>query len=339
MANQVERHLITSVDQWMGLRKRDVTASVVGALFGVHEYKSIYELWHELTGGPTLPRASNELMERGNDFEEAVGKRVGRDHPEWKIRKARHYYRHPGLRLGATPDFLMTNRNGNRGVLQVKTVSPFSFKRRWTDTLVPQWIILQTLVEMMLTQSTWGIICAAEIGDNVYRRHYYEVPRNARAERRIRETVAAFWRAVEAGEVPKPDYVRDGALIAAMTMHAKKGSIVDLRADNRMPLILSERARLKSEIEKREKELEAVETEIKDKLGENETALVNGWTVKVPEVSVAAYTREVKAYSYRKINAKRDESAPDVPEPMLPLKGEEALEIITGLASKLRGES
>jgi predicted phage-related endonuclease len=312
---RVERHLIVTHAQWMDLRQHDVTASVVGSLFGVHEYKSLFELWHEITGGPRVTKPPNELMERGTDFEEAIAKRVGREHPEWKIRKARHYYRDSKLRLGATPDFLMTSRDGHRGILQVKTVNPYSFKRRWTETIAPQWIILQTLTEMILTRSTWGIIVAAEIGDNTYRRHYYEVPRNERAERRIKETVAAFWRAVDAGEVPKPDYVRDGALIAAMTMHAKKGSIVDLRTDNRMPLILSERARLKDEIEKREAQLKALETEIKDKLGENETALVNGWTVKVPEVAVAAYVREVKAYSYRKINAKRDEAAPE-PQPI-----------------------
>jgi predicted phage-related endonuclease len=314
----IERRIITSINEWLAWRRNDVTASVVGALFGVHEYKTIFELWNDVTG-TTPPRAENKLMRRGRKWERTVADVVMEEHPDWKLRKANVYLRDPRLRLGATPDYFLTLPNGQRGVLQIKVINPMSFRRRWSETTAPQWIVLQTLVEMMLSKATFGVIAAMEVdgyNDDV---HYYDVPRHAAAERRIRETVAAFWRTVESGAIPKPDYNRDGALLAAMHPHAKPGAVIDLRHDNRMPQILDERAKLKAELDAKKAALAALDTEIKQKLGENEIALVNGWTVKCKEIQVAAYEKKVEAYSYRKLDCTREEAAPE-PEPAEPTK-------------------
>jgi len=315
MPNQIEKRLIGSKEEWKAWRRRDVTASVIGALFGVHRYKTVYDLWNDVTGTAPPPLPQNvELMERGTEFEEAVANIVRREHPEWRIKKARHYYRDPALRMGATPDYLMTNPVGQRGILQVKIVNRWSFNRYWTETVAPQWIVLQTLTEMILTRSTWGMIVAYEWDDNRHRPpHYYEVPRNLKAEQRLKNAVVAFWRAIDAGEIPKPDYVRDGALIAAMYPHAKPGSVVDLRHDNRMPEILDARAQLKAEIAEKAAALEALENEIKDKVGENEIALVRGWTVKLKEIKETV-VKEYVRNAYRRLDVKRDEAKPE-PEP------------------------
>jgi len=311
----IERRPIVSISEWLAWRRQDVTASVVGALFGVHEYKTIFGLHADVTGCGEKITVESGVMERGRDFETGIAKRVAREHPEWKIRSPNAYFRDPALRLGATPDFLIRSRTGHRGVLQVKLVNPFSFRRRWTPDLAPQWIVLQTLVEMILTRATFGVIAAYESdGYGTRALHYYDVSRHAKAEKRIRDAVTAFWRAVDQGEMPKPDYGRDGSLIAAMYPTAKPGSTVDLRHDNRMPEILSERAKLKAEIDAKEKALKALDAEIKDKLGENEAALCTGWSVTLKQINVNGYTKEVAAYSYRKLDCKRDEAAPE-PEP------------------------
>jgi len=310
----IERRPIVSVEQWLDWRKLDVTASNVGALFGCHQYKTIFGLYADKTGGGEA-QADSALMERGRDFEIAIGKRTGRDHPDWKIRPANVYFRDPELKLGATPDFFIRTRDGRRGVLQTKLVNPFSFRRYWTPELPPQWIALQTLTEMMLSRATFGLIaCCESDGYGTHEMHYYEVPRVAKAELRIREAVARFWQAVRIGEFPKPDYGRDGGLIAAMYPTAKPGSVVDLRHDNRMPEILSERDKLKAEIAAKTAQVEALEAELKDKVGENETALCSGWTVTLKEVK-AALVKEYTRKAYRKINAKRDEAAKE-PEPV-----------------------
>ena len=321
MANVIERRVINSIPEWLEWRRHDVTASVVACLFGEHEYKTIFELWSEITSGVPVAHKETKLMRRGRRWEPVVCEAVRDERPDWKLRKANVYLRDPSLKLGATPDFFLTLPTGARGVLQSKIVNPAAFRQKWTETTAPKWIVLQTLTEMMLARATFGVIAALEIGpydEDVL--HLYEVPRHPVAEKRIKDAVIAFWRAIAAGEVPKPDYARDGALIAAMHAQAKKGSVIDLRGDNRMPQILSDRARVKAEIAEKEAVLKALDTEIKDKIGENEIALVNGWTVKVPQINVDAYVREVKAYSYRKIDAKRDEAAP---EPM-PAKEESA---------------
>jgi hypothetical protein len=46
----VEKIAIINEAQWLALRKEDVTASVAGALLGVHEYTTAYGLWAQKTG-------------------------------------------------------------------------------------------------------------------------------------------------------------------------------------------------------------------------------------------------------------------------------------------------
>ena len=40
------------LDYWLELRKHDLTASDVPAVFGVHAYRSALRVWHEKAGSP-----------------------------------------------------------------------------------------------------------------------------------------------------------------------------------------------------------------------------------------------------------------------------------------------
>ena len=43
----IETRQITSRDEWLQWRKQDITASVIGALFNVHPYKTALQLYVE----------------------------------------------------------------------------------------------------------------------------------------------------------------------------------------------------------------------------------------------------------------------------------------------------
>ena len=318
MVTRIERLKITSTEEWLAWRERDVTASVAAALFGAHQFETIYGLHARVTGSmPQKPDST--AMLRGREMQSVVGKQVAREHPNWRIRECRHYYRDPVARLGATPDFFIRTAEGKRGVLQAKTTNPQAFRRSWSDTTVPGWILIQTLVEMMLTRSSFGVIAALEVGDYKFQLHEYEVPRHAGAEKRIRDAVAAFWLSVNAGEIPKPDYTRDGALIAALNANAVPDKEIDLRTDNRMPELLKELDGLKLLQSDLEEKRRSVESEIKAKIGDAEIALVNGWRVTLKQINKKAYL--VKETSYRQLRVVHDDVAPDTSD--IPEAGEE----------------
>ena len=102
----VDRIPITSREQWLELRKANVTASTVGALFGVHPWQTIAGL-HAEKCGMELPGPDPEsaVIRRGNALETVVAAEVAKQQPEWRIRKNDLYLRDVHARIGATPDF------------------------------------------------------------------------------------------------------------------------------------------------------------------------------------------------------------------------------------------
>jgi predicted phage-related endonuclease len=288
------------------LREHDVTASRIGALFGCHPYETLAGL-AMAKRGVVLPDHDSAVLRRGRILESAVAAAVREEKPTWRVAKLNIYLRDRLLRLGATPDFAVTDEQGRRGILQAKTVAPLEFKRHWSDGVPPFWITLQCLTESMLDDAAIGYV-AALVVDYTCPLHIFEIPRHAGAEARIRQRVAEFWQDVEAGREPKIDYERDGALVAAMYPHHVEGKAIDLRHDNRMPELLAARDALAERIRESEADKDVIENEIKSKIGDAETAIVPGWRVSLREQHRKEHT--VRASSFRVLRtAKEQEKA------------------------------
>lgn len=302
MAPRIERHPVRP-GELHPLRGNDVTASVLGVLFGCHPYETLAGL-AAAKRGVKLPDLDLPVQRRGRILESAVAEAVRMEKPAWRVAKMHVYLRDARARLGATPDFAVTDDSGRRGLLQAKTVGPQEFKRHWSDGVPPFWITLQCLTECMLDNADLGYV-AALVVDWTCPLHLFEVPRHAGAEQRIRERVAEFWRDVDAGKEPQIDYERDGALVAAMYPHHVEGKSVDLRHDNRMPEILAELETAKATISEAKKRCDALETEARAKIGDAETALVAGWRVSLRE----QFRKEhlVRASSFRVLRTAREQ--------------------------------
>jgi predicted phage-related endonuclease len=304
----IERRIITSEAEWLAWRKHDVTAGTVGALFGLHPYETIYGLHAKVRGVELPERAMSSVMARGIELQELVGRYVQRAHPDWKLRAANSYFRHTQLRLGGTPDFFCTEirpTGRRRGIVEAKTVASAQFKRYWTDG-APAWISLQCLTCMMLARAEFGLIAALEIKPwGAPELHEFEVPRHEAAEARIRDGVQRFWHDVEAGNTPKADFTRDAALITAMHATATPGKTIDLRSDNRVHELLAEREKVKADCDTAEARCKEIDIEIKQKIGDAEIALVNGWRVTLKTVQKKEHF--VRASTYRQLRAVKDD--------------------------------
>lgn len=299
---KVQRFRITSREQWLALRAGDVTASGVGALFGLHPYQTPMGLFAEKTG--VLREDEDTIaMRRGRLLEDAVARAYQEKHPSYKIIKAKHYLRAVDLRLGATPDFIMIDEQRRRAALQAKTVAPLAFKRSWTDTTAPTWISLQCLTEAMLMRADYGVIAALVVDGYHFDLHEYFVPRHEAAERRIREGVAKFWDDVGAGRTPEFQ-AADRALVAVMYPREQPGTTIDLRGDNELPHLLRRRERYKNLIEQMTDRQREIETRLMAQMGTHEAALVNDWRITFKQQHRKEYT--VKATEFRVLRIARD---------------------------------
>jgi predicted phage-related endonuclease len=306
----VQRIPITSREQWLELRKQDVTASAIGALFGVHPWQTIAGLYAEKCGMDLpAPDPESSVIRRGNALESVVAAEVAKLRPEWLINKNAEYLRDSHARIGATPDFWIDGDPRGRGVLQTKTIGSYAFKKYWAgdygeDPSPPLWIILQNATEVMLADAAFGAVGVLVLGDFAFDCHVIEVPRHKPTEHHIRVAVNLFWQALDAGQVPTIDYERDGDLVKLMYPREAEGKIIDLRGDNRIQELCEIRARNAAMIAVAEKEKKAAETEMRAKIGDAEIAIVNGWKISLKTTHRPEIVQ--KAVDYRVLRSVRE---------------------------------
>lgn len=305
MSMPIEQHRVTDRALWLERRKQAVNASEIGALFGCHPYKTQFGLYAEKTGIASGGMPDNAVLRRGRLLESAAAEAVRELRPNWVIEKALDYLYCPERRMGATPDFFVRCPQRGLGVLQTKVVSRDIFERDWTPELPPAWINLQVQQEMLLAGVTWGAIGALIVDPWKWPCWVYEQDAHRILHSAMEARVSQFWESIASGEAPAMDYGRDGDVLKIVAPQ-DNGEILDLRSDNRIPEVLARREALKALIAGTKphlEELEALETEIKAKLGQALGARLPGWEVKCPTVIRKAYI--VKETTYRKLSVKR----------------------------------
>jgi predicted phage-related endonuclease len=291
----IERIEITSRDQWLNLRKPDVTASVVAALFGAHPYTSALKLYLTYSG-IEFDQADDRVLRRGRLMEPAVALAVSEERADWKIEKCDSYYRDPELHLGATPDFFIHGDPRGLGVLQTKTAAPHIFERDWEGgATVPFWIQLQVLTEAMLTEAAFGAVAVLRVDAFDLALAIVEVPRHPAAEQRIKAAVAQFWEDVAAGREPDPDYGKDAELLKVIAPHEVVGTTVDLSGDNELPALLDQRAEIMTAMKGFEARKDEIETAIKFRMRDAESVVgLPDWNITWKTTHRAEYVMKAK---------------------------------------------
>jgi predicted phage-related endonuclease len=287
----IERRPITNREEWLAWRREDVTASVVGALFGAHPYTTSLRIYAEKRG-VEFPDADNKVMRRGRWLEPAVAKAVEELRPEWKLEAPNVYLRDPDLRLGCTPDFYIHDPVRGLGVLQCKTVAPSVYARDWLGgSEIPFWIVLQTLTECMLADASFGAVAALLVDAHNMDCAILEVPRHADSELKILVAVRNFWRNVADGIEPDPDFSRDAELIKALLPRESPGKQIDLSGNNELPAMLDERARQMAIIKVADEICFEIENKIRFLMGDAESVTgLADWRITHKTQKRAGYT-------------------------------------------------
>ena len=306
MTNTIEVIAISSREQWLSLRKQDITASVAGALLGVHEYTTPYALWASKTGHIEEEVDETPAMRRGRRLEPIALEELSDLRPTWAVKASRFYYRDPAARLGATPGAFASCPERGLGIVHVKTVERMIFRKKWRDAEtgeieLPLWIAVQAIVEAHLTGAKWACVVATIVGHGIDL-EIIEVPIHAGVIERVRTAVRDFWEMVARGETPAPDYGRDGAIIERL-FRTDDGGTLDLTTDNALPALLAERERLSDEKSAAERRLKEIKAEILAKIGSATFAEVaGGRLITAKTVHRKGYV--VNASSYRDVRIK-----------------------------------
>jgi putative phage-type endonuclease len=291
----IEKWPISDRTSWLARRKDFLTASDVPAVAGVDPFRTPFDIYADKAGG-MAPVTENAAMRRGRLFENAALEYLREDYPDWRVLRPNVFIADSETRLGCTPDALTEDEDGGLTNLQIKTISRPSFDK-WNGT-PPLGYRLQVCTENLLLDAATGYLVVLVVSNYDAELHLFEVPRHAAVEARIKDLAIEFWDNIAHGRRPAPDYTRDGETIAAMFPRQEPGKALDLSGDNRLAKILPQREDLKDTIDGARKELEALDAEVKFKIGDAEAAELPGWrlTWKAEhrnEYTVAASDRRV----------------------------------------------
>lgn len=306
----IEQIEITHRDQWLKMREPDITASVAGALLGVHDYTTALELWGLKTGRLAPDEKENEAMKRGRLLEPVAIEMVREDRPKWMVAQGKHYFRDTDRRIGATPDAFVADEEGRKGIIQVKTTTPYSF-RKWMGEdgeppQVPLWIAVQAIVEAKLTKADFAKVAVMVVGFGLDL-HILDVPIHDAVYEKLSEKVAQFWDCVEKGEELPADFSKDGEILRAMYPE-DDGTEIDLSLDNRILELVEDRISLKAQIKEREEAVKEIDAEVMEKIGDHSAALLStgqritwktqhrkAYSVEATDFRVLRYPRKVSS--------------------------------------------
>ncbi len=208
------------------LRKSHVGASEVAALFGLHPFKTSFELWHEKSGNlESADISQNPRVKAGVFLEAGIGAWVAHE-TGWNVRKVTAYAQHPTIAgMGCTPDYEADGHPTREGVgtVQIKNVDSLVF-RGWEDG-PPMVYQLQVQHEIACGGYAWGAL-GILVGGNDLR--IFEYDRHPGAIAKLEAAVAEFWRTVHAGEAPDPDFARDLDALRELYRETNTGEVLDL---------------------------------------------------------------------------------------------------------------
>jgi hypothetical protein len=303
---------------WHALRRQDITASVAAALLGAddpesqHAYATPYQLYMLATGA-IEPEALDEEgpVLRGILMEEPAVKLLRRRNPTWIVRhnsgEGRVYYRDRAARIGATPDVIVNDPQRGLGVVQIKSVGEFAFRKKWVgedkEVVPPLWIAVQAVVEASVVPgAVWAAVAPFRVTDGGLDMPLIDIPLHAGIMTKLRAEVTDFWRRVRENDPYDPDFGRDGELIARLYAE-DDGETVDLSDHQRIGGLITQREELKE----REavgnaaaKERKAIDAEIIFALGNAARGrLADGRVVEAKTVRRGGY--EVAPSSYRTV--------------------------------------
>jgi len=306
----IERIPIESREQWLALRAGNIGASEVSALLGVNPFLTIFELWARKSGLVTADIADNPAMRRGRLMEPIALQMLAEDRPDWTVEPnpipGGVYYQDAEMRLAATPDAFVTSPSRGRGLAQVKSIAPSTFKREWQldgdAPEVPLGYAVQTICEAHLSGAEWACVVALVV-DHGIRIEVIDVPLHSALIARIKAAAADFWEMVDEGLEPPADYGRDAAVIEQL--FAKPEEIeIDLTAENKLPELVAEYVTLGKSIGELTEQRKARRAEILHRLGNASAARIATGRITAKSIKRAAYV--VAESSYRSIKFRED---------------------------------
>ena len=323
--------------EWKRLRVEDVTSTDAAALFDCSPYLTCFELFHRKKDKLVVEFTPSERMSWGTRLQDAIAAGIAEDN-KWTIRRMSEYMRLEKLRAGASFDFAIETdecgcghkRGGHvydegmcrsgvaceckefrgtteGGLLEIKNVDSLAFKDGWIvegdDIQAPPHIEIQVQHQLMVSGRKYAYI-GALVGGN--RLVLVKRDRDEAIIKAIRAKVVAFWKSIEAGQEPKPDFSKDAGFITKLYGYAEPGKVMDAKEDESMTYLVDRYKKLGEEKRASEAAQDEAKAEILRRIGDHEKVLGKNYTLSAGLVAEAEIKFTRKPYRSFKLSWKKN---------------------------------
>jgi putative phage-type endonuclease len=301
-----------SHSDWLEARKLGITGTDVGGLTGVSKYSTPMKVYLDKIGA-LEPVEDNEAMYWGRVMEDVIAKEF-QARNNMKINRVNAILKHPTYEWAlGNIDRLITNEKGDKGILEIKTVSEY-IKDSWEGEEVPPQYMVQLQWYMFVAGVKFGYF-AALIGGNKYVQKYVE--RDEELIEMLSGIAKDFW---ENNVLTKTPPLVDGTeassdLLKTLYPDSKPGTEMILPEE--AAELIEQREELKGQAKELEVQISECENKLKDLLKENEVGIcgdkkvtwktfnrtsVDSKKLKTDQPDI--YEKYSKTSSYRKFDIK-----------------------------------
>ena len=266
-------------EEWLALRRSDVTSTQSAALFGLSPYGTAWELYQEKIGALSDEIEPNERMTWGTRLQDAVALGVAQDR-SLRVRRINTYWRHsdePGM--GASFDFEIVDHADGPGLMEIKCVDYIAFRDTWLDEEAPPHIEVQVQHQLEVANRSWCLLVAL-VGGNTVKAIRIERDREVGAG--LRKAIAAFWAKVHAGTPPKPDFARDADAVRRLFANGR-GAPLDARGNNYLHSLAQTYLAASREERDAAARKDAAKAEILTLIGDASKVVGDGWSITTSE--------------------------------------------------------
>lgn len=266
-------------DDWLAMRRLDVTSTESAALFGLSPYMTHFELWHRKASGQEPEFKVNDRMRWGNRLEAAIAHGIAEEQG-WEIQPLKDYMRLAGLRIGSSFDFVITNLR-EPAHLEIKNVDFLAFREGWIEhddgsIEAPEHIEIQVQHQMLVSGFKRSFIGAFIAGN---RGVVIERERDEQVIAAIKHRISEFWATIASGQQPDPIMPDDAMAVIGLNQYAQPGKVLDASGDaNIASLVLNYKAAAKAEADAAA-DKDVAKARLLEAIGDAERVLLDGWTI------------------------------------------------------------
>lgn len=280
------------------MRQQWIGSSEIAAVMGFSSFCTPFEIFQKKRGNLPESYTDSERMRAGRYLEDSIAQ-MAADERGWHLRKTTGYCIHPRLRgMSASPDVFAHDESRGWGILEVKNVDYIQFRDKWTDGEPPEQYLLQLQHQLAVTGLQWGAVVAL-VGGNDLQVFFYD--RHEAIIQKIEGAVNRFWEDVALNREPQP-FADDYALMSQLYPHREEP--IDLSGDNEIPDLCKAYLQASDQRKELEKQEKAIKSRIAQKLQGHAEAILPGWSIKNPEITMNYKPQPARTSTQRRLTIK-----------------------------------